>query len=84
MADRTPLRIADHNDIADDDPFAELTRIMGFDPRQPIERQARAEPEFSRQQDDFEINLEDELIGSFEEPEAAPAIVSFERRPASS
>lgn len=74
MADRTPLRIADHNDIADDDPFAELTRIMGFDPRQPIERQARAEPEFSRQQDDFEINLEDELIGSFEEPEAAPAV----------
>ncbi len=35
MADRTNLKIADAADLADDDPFAELTRIMGFDPREP-------------------------------------------------
>ena len=34
MAERNPLKIDDHVDLADDDPFAELTRIMGFDPRQ--------------------------------------------------
>ena len=33
MADRNQLKIADPIDLADDDPFAELTRIMGFDPR---------------------------------------------------
>ena len=44
MADRTQLRVADNNDIADDDPFAELTRIMGFDPRQPVKPQTPAEP----------------------------------------
>jgi hypothetical protein len=43
MADRTQLKAADHNDISDDDPFAELTRIMGFDPRQPVKPQAPAE-----------------------------------------
>ena len=43
MADRTQLRVADNNDVADDDPFAELTRIMGFDPRQPA-KQAQAPP----------------------------------------
>lgn len=42
MAERNPLKIADQMDLSDDDPFAELTRIMGFDPRQPS-RPATAE-----------------------------------------
>ncbi|HEY4192819.1 MAG TPA: hypothetical protein VGM46_09260, partial [Mesorhizobium sp.] len=65
MADRTPLRTADRNAISnaisDDDPFAELTRIMGFDPRQPV--QARQDPVMA--DSDFEIDLEKELMGEF-------------------
>jgi hypothetical protein len=66
MADRTQLKIADKNDFADEDPFAELTRIMGFDPRQPVVRQDvgapadRVEPTVD---DDFGIDLEKELLG---------------------
>lgn len=66
MADRTQLKIAEKNDIAEEDPFAELTRIMGFDPRQPVARQdmgapaGRAEPAMD---DDFGIDLEKELLG---------------------
>ncbi|GAA4112536.1 SPOR domain-containing protein [Aminobacter aganoensis] len=66
MADRPQLKIADKNDFADEDPFAELTRIMGFDPRQPVVRQdvgvpaARVEPAMD---DDFGIDLEKELLG---------------------
>src|SRR6201991_2408613 len=41
MADKNHLKIADQVDLADDDPFAELTRIMGFDPRKP----AKAAPQ---------------------------------------
>ena len=33
MADSNKRKIADPIDLNDDDPFAELTRIMGFDPR---------------------------------------------------
>lgn len=70
MADRTQLRAADHNDIASDDPFAELTRIMGFDPRQPVKPQTPAQPktaaaEPSVGEGDFEIDLEKELMGEF-------------------
>ncbi|MER9973458.1 SPOR domain-containing protein [Mesorhizobium sp. M0085] len=70
MADRTQLRAADHNDIANDDPFAELTRIMGFDPRQPVKPQTPAQPktaaaEPSLDEGDFEIDLEKELMGEF-------------------
>ncbi|MER9014732.1 SPOR domain-containing protein [Mesorhizobium sp. M0898] len=70
MADRTQLRAADHNDIANDDPFAELTRIMGFDPRQPVKPQTPAQPktaaaEPSVDEGDFEIDLEKELMGEF-------------------
>ncbi|MGB3538866.1 MAG: SPOR domain-containing protein, partial [Mesorhizobium sp.] len=61
MADRTPLKFADRNAISDDDPFAELTRIMGFDPRQPVKPQA-ADPVMT---DDFDIDLEKELMGEF-------------------
>lgn len=64
MADGTQLKIADKNDFAEEDPFAELTRIMGFDPRQPVRQEAaalsaRAEPSM----DDFGIDLEKELLG---------------------
>ncbi|BCM20109.1 SPOR domain-containing protein [Mesorhizobium sp. J8] len=78
MADRTPLKVADHNDIADDDPFAELTRIMGFDPRQPVRQAAPAvEKAMPANQapaaDDFDIDLEKELMGEFDSvEESAP------------
>ncbi|MEO5756544.1 MAG: SPOR domain-containing protein [Mesorhizobium sp.] len=70
MADRTQLRVADHNDIADDDPFAELTRIMGFDPRQPVKPQVPAQPKAVvtdpvAEEGDFDIDLEKELMGEF-------------------
>lgn len=61
MADRTPLKFADRNAISDNDPFAELTRIMGFDPRQPVKPQA-ADPAMA---EDFDIDLEKELMGEF-------------------
>ncbi|MGX5846898.1 SPOR domain-containing protein [Mesorhizobium sp. PL10] len=64
MADRTQLRAADNNDIDQDDPFAELTRIMGFDPRQPVKPQAPA-VEKAADEGDFEIDLEKELMGEF-------------------
>lgn len=65
MADRTPLKFADRSAtspgaISGDDPFAELTRIMGFDPRQPVKPQA--DPVMA---DDFDIDLEKELMGEF-------------------
>ncbi|RAZ77275.1 SPOR domain-containing protein [Mesorhizobium atlanticum] len=85
MADRTPLKAADHNNIADDDPFAELTRIMGFDPRQPVRQPApAAEKAMPANQapaaDDFDIDLEKELMGEFDsveesEPVAQQAVV---------
>src|SRR5690606_4539931 len=56
------LKIADRNDIADDDPFAELTRIMGFDPREPVAQQASPQ---APAQDEFDIDLEKELMGEF-------------------
>ncbi|MHA6643401.1 SPOR domain-containing protein [Mesorhizobium sp. A623] len=67
MADRTPLKTADRNAISsdaisDDDPFAELTRIMGFDPREPVKSQAAPDPVMG---DDFDIDLEKELMGEF-------------------
>ncbi|WP_027167256.1 SPOR domain-containing protein [Mesorhizobium sp. WSM3224] len=78
MADRTPLKVTDHNDIADDDPFAELTRIMGFDPRQPV-RQPAPEAEkavpanHGAEEGDFDIDLEKELMGEFDSvEESAP------------
>jgi hypothetical protein len=78
MAERNQLKIADRHGIADDDPFAELTRIMGFDPREPARPQA-VEPELSASpeggaHDDFDIDLEKELMGDFslEGEEAEP------------
>lgn len=81
MADRTQLKIADKNDFADEDPFAELTRIMGFDPRQPVVRQdvgapaGRVEPEMD---DDFGIDLEKELLGELAGDEQVAAYVQAE------
>jgi hypothetical protein len=68
MADKNQLKIADQIDLADDDPFAELTRIMGFDPRQPARPAAPAptpEPA-AAEEDDFSLDLEKELLGSFD------------------
>ena len=85
MADRTQLRVADNNDIADDDPFAELTRIMGFDPRQPVKPQAPVPPKApvadqSAQESDFDIDLEKELMGEFgaDDSDAAPVAEAHE------
>ncbi len=38
MADGNQLKTSDQIDVPDDDPFAELTRIMGFDPRQSVKQ----------------------------------------------
>jgi hypothetical protein len=78
MAERNHLRIADHNDLPNDDPFAELTRIMGFDPRQPVRQQP---VETAADEDDFGIDLEKELLGELaaDDPsEAATAISASE------
>jgi len=79
MADRTPLKVADHNDIADDDPFAELTRIMGFDPRQPVRQPAPAAEKAMpanhvAEADDFDIDLEKELMGEFDSAEESAPV----------
>jgi hypothetical protein len=71
MADRTQLKAADQNHIADDDPFAELTRIMGFDPRQPARPQAPGVEKVGSanqavEDNDFDIDLEKELMGEFD------------------
>ena len=95
MAERNPLKIADEMDLADDDPFAELTRIMGFDPRQsskpadvseskvsesavaaramPSAAPVRAFSAVEAPADDFDIDLEKELLVEFAEEEEAPA-----------
>ncbi|MER9605417.1 MULTISPECIES: SPOR domain-containing protein [unclassified Mesorhizobium] len=93
MADRTQLRVADNNDIADDDPFAELTRIMGFDPRQPVRPQSPAQPQAPAadrglEEGDFDIDLEKEMMGEFgaDDSDAAPVVQAheptFEHEPA--
>ncbi|TIV00347.1 MAG: hypothetical protein E5W04_19005, partial [Mesorhizobium sp.] len=71
MADRTQLKVAASNHIADDDPFAELTRIMGFDPRQPVRPQTPAAAKAASANQaadgaDFDIDLEKELMGDFD------------------
>lgn len=82
MADKNQLKIADHVDLADDDPFAELTRIMGFDPRQPARPAAQpqeapdqqaAPVEQAVEEDDFSLDLEKELLGEFSLDDEEPA-----------
>lgn len=76
MADANWLRKAPPAPDLDDDPFAELTRIMGFDPRVPFRgvrqeeapQQVVAAPkvEISDEDLDFSLDLENELIGALE------------------
>ncbi|MEQ1941007.1 SPOR domain-containing protein [Mesorhizobium sp. VNQ89] len=81
MADNNQLKIANQVDLSDDDPFAELTRIMGFDPRQPAKRPepASVQPlsrlapveapvpfEQAADEEDFSLDLEKELLGGFD------------------
>ena len=71
MAEKENHKIADQAAIADNDPFAELTRLMGFDPRQPVRpattvanKPMMAEPGNALADDiDFGIDLERELLG---------------------
>ena len=42
MAESNQRKIADPIELNDDDPFAELTRIMGFDPRVGIGSKPKA------------------------------------------
>lgn len=78
MADKNQLKIADQVDLADDDPFAELTRIMGFDPRQPARQAQPAPQEPAAEDDDFSLDLEKELLGGIDfEDEQASAPDAF-------
>jgi hypothetical protein len=78
MADKSQLRKAEQFEPPkEDDPFAELTRIMGFDPRVPVTRTKPqiAEHPAPAEEDDFTIDLEKELMGEFsdlreQEPQA--------------
>ena len=91
MADKANLKIAAQPAISDDDPFAELTRIVGFDPRQPVKptsivkpaRPVTVEPAndvFS--ETDLSLDLERELMGDFALDEAAAPAV-FAEQPSS-
>ena len=94
MAERNHQKIADRVEATDDDPFAELTRIMGFDPRQPAPArpQQPAPPVVSAEElpsydPSFHIDLEKELMGEFgedDEPQQMDAVQSWtaaEREP---
>ena len=77
MADSNHSRRADYTDFSDNDPFAELTRIMGHDPR-AAEPVAVAEAPEAMADDDFGIDLEQELMSEldfseFDEPQEAAA-----------
>jgi len=74
MADRNHLRLAGQADPSGDDPFAELTKIMGFDPRSsnrpapavPFSAAAASIPADDRVSEaDLSIDLEKELLGAF-------------------
>lgn len=78
MADTNQSRRSDFTEFSDNDPFAELTRIMGHDPR-------AAEPAPTTNRDDFDLDLdlEKELMGDLDfkdfdepQPEEAEAQVS--------
>ncbi|MCO5158206.1 MAG: SPOR domain-containing protein [Aquamicrobium sp.] len=67
MADTNNVRRDDYVDFSENDPFAELTRIMGHDPRAPEPQAAApAAPLPTPAMDDFEIDLEKELAGDFD------------------
>lgn len=75
MADLHNVKAKRVDDIAEDDPLAELTRIMGVAPKS-----APTEAEF----DDFGIDLERELLGEFEPiaPANAPGTAPRQEAPA--
>ncbi|MBN8244467.1 SPOR domain-containing protein [Nitratireductor aquimarinus] len=63
MADHSPNQRADSAVFADDDPFAELTRIMGHDPRRAEDSGNAA----GQEGDDLALELENELLGDLAE-----------------
>ena len=69
MADRNQLKKAVDSHSSDDDPFAELTRIMGFDPREPVAPRKPAAVEklaaLHAEEVDLSLDLEKELMGDF-------------------
>jgi hypothetical protein len=88
MADKPPVDGSDRA-VLEDDPFAELTRIMGFDPRQPVrsERPVSAaahqepdvaitavEPAPAHHEFDLEMELEQELLGEFADIQPEPLL----------
>ncbi len=71
MADTNHVRRDDYVEFSENDPFAELTRIMGHDPRvsEPAPQAAAApvSPAAAHPAtDDFAIDLESELAGDFD------------------
>lgn len=59
MADSNFANRVEPNLVAEDDPFAELTRIMGHDPRSSSSEASAS----SQAQDDLALDLESELLG---------------------
>ncbi|MBX3567246.1 MAG: SPOR domain-containing protein [Rhizobiaceae bacterium] len=85
MADTTQNRMASQASTVDDDPFAELTRIMGFDPRQPVSRPA-AQPAAAPVQQppaetEFDIDLERELMGEYSDAGAYAGSDQYDAAP---
>lgn len=70
MADTNHVRRDDYVEFSENDPFAELTRIMGHDPRapEPVEAAAPAplHAAAAPAEDDFRIDLERELAADFD------------------
>ena len=60
--------------FADDDPLAELARIVGFD--QPLKREPVVTLPQAPDMGSADFNLEDELMREFEGYEAAPSLSS--------
>lgn len=63
MADHSSNQRADSAVFSEDDPFAELTRIMGHDPR----RAEASGNEAEQEGDDLALELENELLGDLAE-----------------
>lgn len=78
MADSNHTRRDDFMELSENDPFAELTRIMGHDPREtqpaaPVQGEAAATPADGDLDFDFDLDLERELaadldFSDYEEP----------------
>eukprot|EP01035_Chromulina_nebulosa_P064179 gene64179-87798_t len=66
---------AQGDSFADDDPLAELARIVGFD--QPLKREPVVTLPQAPDMGSADFNLEDELMREFEGYEAAPSLSSY-------